>query len=95
MELAFAHRLLLRMMRALVREVALVVRHANDASNHGGHAPQCAGECPSARGRRENVRRHGFALVPLGPIVCSNRVKMRVYSSVQLDGRTKPWSSTG
>lgn len=95
MELALAHRLLLRMVRALVREVALVVRHTDDASNHGGRAPQRAGDCSSARGWRENVRCHGLALVPLGPMVCSNKVKMRVYSSVQLDGRTKPWSSTG
>ncbi len=95
MKIAFAQGLFARMVCAMMREVSLVVRYADDASDHGGGAPKRAGNDTGAQRWREELRGHGLALDPLGPIVCSNRVKMRVYSSVQLDGRTKPWSSTG
>lgn len=95
MKVAFAERFLPRMVRAHVRDVRLVIRHANDAPDHGRHAPRDAGNGPGVGWRIGSVIGHGLALLPWGPMVRSYRSKMRVYSSVQLDGRTKPWSSTG
>lgn len=95
MKITFAERFLIRMVRPHVRDVGLVVRHADDAPDHGRHAPRNAGGGSGVGGRNGGAISHGVALLPLGPMVRSNRAKMRVYSSVQLAGRTKPWSSTG
>lgn len=95
MKVALAERFLPRMVRAHVRDVRLVVGHTNDAPDHGGHTPRDAGNGPGVGWRNGGVIGHGLALLPLGPMVRSYRSKMRVYSSVQLAGRTKPWSSTG
>ncbi len=104
MEVALAERFLPRMVRPHVRDVRLVVRYAHDAAEHGSHAPRDAGGVADAFGISDaysvvRLRRraigHGLALLPFGPMVRSYKSKMRVYSSVQLDGRTNPWSSTG
>lgn len=90
MKIAFAERFLPRMVRPHVRDVRFVVRHADDATNHGRHAPRDAGGGPGVGWRNGGRIGHGLALLLLGPMVRSNRPKMRVYSSVQLDGRTNP-----
>lgn len=95
MEVALADRFLPRMVRAQVRDVRLIIGHANDASEHGRHAPRDAGNGSGVGWRIGGAISHGLALLPLGPMVRSYRSKMRVYSSVQLAGRTNPWSSTG
>ncbi len=95
MKVALAHRFLSRMVRSHVRDVRLVVRHADDAADHGRHAPRDAGRVPGVGWRNGGAISHGVALLPLGPMVRSYKSKMRVYSSVQLAGRTKPWFSTG
>lgn len=95
MKVALAERFLPRMVRAHVRDVRLVVRYADDAPNHGRHAPRDAGDGPGVGRLNGGVISHGEALLPLGPMVRSYKSKMRVYSSVQLAGRTNPWSSTG
>ncbi len=95
MKVALAHRFLPRMVLTHVRDVRLVVGHADDATDHGGHAPRDAGGGPGVSRRIGGVIGHGLALLPMGPMVRSYKSKMRVYSSVQLAGRTNPWFSTG
>ena len=94
-KIALAERFLSRMVRSHVRHVRLVVRHADDATDHGRHAPRDAGGEPGVGWRNSGVISHGLALLPLGPMVRSYKLKMRVYSSVKLAGRTNPWFSTG
>ena len=95
MKISLAEHFLPRMVRADVGHVRLVVRHANDATDHGRHTPRDAGRVPGVGWRNGGVISHGVALLPLGPMVRSYKSKMRVYSSVQLAGRTNPWFSTG
>ncbi len=71
MEVALAERILPRMVRAHVRDVRLVVGHANDAPDHGRHAPRDAGDGPGVGWRIGGVISHGLALLPFGPMVRS------------------------
>ncbi len=80
---------------AHVRDVRIVIGHANDAADHRRDTPRDAGRVGGVGGAFDGMIAQGLALLPFGPIVRSKSAKMREYSSVQLDGRTKPWSSTG
>ena len=104
MKVALADWFPLRMVCAHVRDVRLVVRNADDATDDGRHAPRdaggvgdacCVSDACCVGWRNGGAISHGGALLPFGPMVRSYRSKMRVYSSVQLAGRTNPWSSTG
>ena len=90
MEVTFAHRLFARMMRPHVRDVRLVVWYADNAPDDARHAAGDAENVVGVGGRARGGSGHGLALLPLGPMVRSKCAKMRPYSSVQLDGRTKP-----
>src|ERR1035437_2495618 len=78
-----------RMARRLVAEIRRVIRCADDAPDYRVDPLEQwrpSGDCEC---------RHCLALLPLGPMVVSHSLKMRLYSSVQLAGRVKPWFSTG
>ena len=64
-----------RMMRAYVRDVCIIIRRADDATHRGTHTfEQATGARATARDARAPTPRrvaHGFALLPLGPIVVS------------------------
>ena len=94
-KVALAHWFLPRMVRPHVCHVRFVVGHADDATDHGRHAPRDPGGGPGVGSRNGGAISHGVALLPLGPMVRSYKSNMRVYSSVQLAGRTNPWFSTG
>ena len=64
-----------RMMRAYVRDVCIIVWRADDAAHRCPHTfEQATGARATARDARAPTPRrvaHGFALLPLGPIVVS------------------------
>lgn len=89
-ELRLREQRALRMMFLHVPHIRRVIRRTNDAPDHRVNPVHELNSSPQSP-----VPSHSFALLPFGPIVVSNRLKMRPYSSVQLAGRTNPWFSTG
>jgi hypothetical protein len=87
LELLARHQGLARMTFAPVRDVSLVVRHPDDAA-HDRRRPKQRGAYLHERHWRNApfvVRASRAA-----PIVRSNNLKMRVYSSVHESGRANP-----